>query len=941
MDAGRRKSRRHHGKRRVPKGHRSEALLDDGEARGLPIHWVIIGLSILLVTGLSFVNFLALPDMRANIFHHRLAKDALIHTTSLGTLPPQAAPAARQAAAPQFLQPSVAPPGIETHPALRGQPQSTPPAVPAGAPAAAPPSALAVALAERAKAASAGPDNATVTRVARSGGVAVFDGETWLEHRQAVDADELTLSAWIFLPDVPPNTFPLSSGSMKTIVSTKMSGCKAQNPQVSGGWAFFVHEWGTTNRQLRLSWTEGGSSCHELFSTTSLVPYDTWVQVGFSLSKKQNRASVFLGGSLVADTLTGAGSYVRAGEKKPMSQASLATRLVQLGEGSILYLGSHAPQAEDNPKQNSHMFLGFLGDFRLLHVAPEDPNLALSILASSPEELLQKGLAQASSIVAQLQFAGQPGQVQNLVDSIQLFTRSAGGGTSDGPFPTVPWSSKPKHPLLDDGIPEVSIPGPTLDPAALRKTWPQEWLANFDDKTLLDSQAKADKWADEVRDAMRHSWRGYRKRAFGRDEMKPVSGGAKDWCKLGITMLDALSTLWVMGLHEEFGEAETYLSSHPFPSPGAHGMNSFFEISIRALGGLLSAHSLSGRQLFLDLAKKLADTLMPAFNTPSGMPMAEVDVGTGQARWHRWTQNAVLAEVGTVQVELRYLSHATGVASYAQAGDRAFNSILAAAGDRGLVPIYLSKTEEVPHFTGTKISLGAMGDSYYEYLLKQWLQSGKVEDRFKDLWKRSMKEMIEKLIVKTDNGLTMVAEMENNNRKNRMDHLACFVGGMLILGARTLPKAEVDPKWEELAAEITRTCHEFYKLGKLGLSPEYVSFKTDAGISVPNDAPHNLLRPEAAEAIYYMHYYTGNPMYREWAYEMWSGFKRAKVRFGYSAIKDIRADPPRYNDAEESFWFAETLKYLYMTFAPRSALNLEEFVLTTEAHPLRMWGAAR
>merc|ERR1719210_48260 len=194
--------------------------------------------------------------------------------------------------------------------------------------------------------------------------------------------------------------------------------------------------------------------------------------------------------------------------------------------------------------------------------------------------------------------------------------------------------------------------------------------------------------------------------------------------------------------------------------------------------------------------------------------------------------------------------------------------------------------------------------------------------------------MIEKLVLKTQNGLTVVTEMENNNRKNRMDHLACFVGGMLILGARTLPQAEIDPRWEENAKEITRTCHEMYKLSKLGLSPEYVSFKMDTGIAIPNDAPHNLLRPEAAEAIYYMHYYTGDPMYREWAYEMFSAFKNhSKVRFGFSAVKDVRAGSPTYSDGQESFWFAETLKYLYLTFAPRNTLSLEDFVLTTEAHP--------
>jgi len=302
--------------------------------------------------------------------------------------------------------------------------------------------------------------------------------------------------------------------------------------------------------------------------------------------------------------------------------------------------------------------------------------------------------------------------------------------------------------------------------------------------------------------------------------------------------------------------------------------------------------------------------------------------------------NAVLAEVATLQVEFRFLSKATGDPKYANAADKVFNLVLKIANGRGLVPIYLSRTDQ-PKFVGSKISLGAMGDSYYEYLLKQWLQSGKKEDHFKEAWKLSMKEMIEQLIQTTRGGLTFVSEKDNNRPRMRMDHLACFVAGMLMLGSRTLPKEEVNPRWEEIAAGITETCYQMYKRTPTGLSPEYVVFNMqskDNDMSIPMDAPHNLLRPEAAEAIYYMWYFTGDPKYRKWAAQMFSAFeKHTKVRFGYSAVADVRRNPVRHRDSQESFWLAETLKYFYLIFAPRNTLNLEEFVLNTEAQPLRMW----
>merc|ERR1719229_1288605 len=105
-----------------------------------------------------------------------------------------------------------------------------------------------------------------------------------------------------------------------------------------------------------------------------------------------------------------------------------------------------------------------------------------------------------------------------------------------------------------------------------------------------------------------------------------------------------------------------------------------------------------------------------------------------------------------------------------------------------------------------------------------------------------------------------------------MDHLACFVPGMLMLGPRNLPQDEVDPQWETLAAEITKTCYQYYKRSPSGLSPEFMRFD-DNDIIKPRGDTQNLLRPEVAEAIYYMWYYTGDPEYRNWAFDIFDAFQ--------------------------------------------------------------------
>merc|ERR1712100_867677 len=259
-------------------------------------------------------------------------------------------------------------------------------------------------------------------------------------------------------------------------------------------------------------------------------------------------------------------------------------------------------------------------------------------------------------------------------------------------------------------------------------------------------------------------------------------------------------------MREEFDEAERWVESNlRFDSPG---LVSVFEISIRGLGGLASAHSLSGREVFLRKAKELADRLLFAFGDEPGFPSTQVDLVTGQ-RKHGWYQGTVLAEAGTLQLEFRYISQQTGDSKYADKADKSMRGVLDAARGRGLVPWGLNKVGP-PHFQNTHITFGAMGDSYYEYLLKVYLQTAKTEPVWKDSWKQAMQEMKNRLILRTAGGLTYVAEENNGRANHKMDHLACFTGGMLVYGSHNVPAQEVDKEWARNAAGITETCYQMY-----------------------------------------------------------------------------------------------------------------------------------
>lgn len=55
----------------------------------------------------------------------------------------------------------------------------------------------------------------------------------------------------------------------------------------------------------------------------------------------------------------------------------------------------------------------------------------------------------------------------------------------------------------------------------------------------------------------------------------------------------------------------------------------------------------------------------------------------------------------------------------------------------------------------------------------------------------------------------------------------------------------------------------------------------------------------------------------------------------HAGLNDCTVDNPQKQDRMESFWLAETLKYFYLIFSDPHVVSLDEYVLNTEAHPLK------
>ncbi|KAH6686816.1 family 47 glycosyl hydrolase [Plectosphaerella plurivora] len=97
-----------------------------------------------------------------------------------------------------------------------------------------------------------------------------------------------------------------------------------------------------------------------------------------------------------------------------------------------------------------------------------------------------------------------------------------------------------------------------------------------------------------------------------------------------------------------------------------------------------------------------------------------------------------------------------------------------------------------------------------------------------------------------------------------------------------------------------------------------------------------ILRPEAIESVWYMYRITGDTTWQDKGWRMFEAIiKATRVDVGHSAISDVTDKEPLKEDAMESFWLAETLKYFYLLYSEPDVVSLDEWVLNTEAHPFR------
>lgn len=422
--------------------------------------------------------------------------------------------------------------------------------------------------------------------------------------------------------------------------------------------------------------------------------------------------------------------------------------------------------------------------------------------------------------------------------------------------------------------------------------------------------------AQQVRDQFLHAWNSYRRYAWGHDELRPLSNQPFDWygTSLYMTPVDALDTMILLGLDKEADEDRQLIDTQLSFDKDIYVKN--FEITIRMLGGLLSSYELSRDPRLLALAQDLGNRLLPAFNSPTGMPWVEVNLKNGST--HGADSNP--AEVGTLLLEFGTLSKLTGNPVYYNKAKAAVVAVWNRRSPLGLIGDGIDV--RTGKWTSNNANINGGSDFFYEYLLKAWKLFG--DEDCHRMWLASvaaLNQYVAQTVTYPDGTSNFwygEADMNAGTRAGtQYGALAAFFAGSLALSG-DLDRAR-------------RLQDSNYKMWTLaGIEPEVLDYTTMKILS-----PGYELRPENMESAYYLYYFTHDPKYRQMGYDYFNSIvKYCRTPSAFAALSSVETKKQR-NDME-SFFFAETLKYSYLLLAAPDRIDLSKTVFNTEAHPLNV-----
>jgi mannosidase alpha-like ER degradation enhancer 2 len=189
------------------------------------------------------------------------------------------------------------------------------------------------------------------------------------------------------------------------------------------------------------------------------------------------------------------------------------------------------------------------------------------------------------------------------------------------------------------------------------------------------------------------------------------------------------------------------------------------------------------------------------------------------------------------------------------------------------------------------------------------------------MWKTSIEALNEHLADEAPTGLWYgEVDMDSGKRtSSEFGALHAFFPAVLVLGGDV-----------KRGRRLEESCFRMWTLR--GIEPEVLDYRT-----MEIKHPGYQLRPEIIESAYYLHHATHDARYLMMGKTFFDALvAHCRTDAGYTTLKSVVT--MEKSDLMPSYFLAETLKYLYLLFAPDSVLDLDKVVFNTEAHPLkRTW----
>ncbi|VDO62313.1 unnamed protein product [Heligmosomoides polygyrus] len=484
------------------------------------------------------------------------------------------------------------------------------------------------------------------------------------------------------------------------------------------------------------------------------------------------------------------------------------------------------------------------------------------------------------------------------------------------------------------------------------EVWIAPHMYRAENQRVMCLQAERQDALREAREMFYFGYENYMSYAFPADELDPIhcTGRGHDHGNpdninindvLGdysLTLIDSLDTLVVLGDHEEFKRAVMLvINSVNFEK---NTTVQVFEATIRVIGSLLSAHLIvsdDSRLLgdfympeydgeLLTLAHDLASRLLPAFEgTRTGIPYPRVNLKHGVLPGT--VEETCTAGAGSLLVEFGILSRLLGdeascvPLSYERTARRINEELWRLRDKNTGLPgnlINIQTGQWVGHLSG----VGAGLDSFYEYFLKAYILFGEPRDLqlFNEAYDAILANMRRgRTLCNSEDGepplFVNVDARDGSTANTWIDSLQASFAGLLVLAGHL----------DEAICQ-----HAFYYAvwSKYGVLPERYNWF----LKRP-DVNFYPLRPEFVESTYLLYLATKNPFYLHVGREIMDSLNtRTRVRCGFATVHNV--DDGSLEDRMESFFLAETMKYLYLLFDENNPVNLhqERLLFTTEGH---------